>query len=62
MYKVIKINDGQRIYFQVRKEDTIYPSLTKNSVTVCMAYDLTAQEAIEVRDRLTEQYKYLQEV
>lgn len=56
MYKVIKVSDGNRVYFQVRKEDAIYPPLPGKAVTTCMADGIvTAQEAIKLRDKLTAQ-------
>lgn len=57
-YKVIKVNDGQRIYFQVRREDVIYPPLPGKAVTTCMDYGiLTAEAAVKLRDELTSQLR-----
>lgn len=57
-YKVVKVNDGQRIYYQVRKEGVMYPAWTKQAVTVCMADGIaTAQEAVKLRDKLSSRLK-----
>lgn len=57
-YRVVKVNDRQRIYYQVRKEGVVYPGLPKHAVTVCIADGIaTAQEAVKLRDKLSSRLK-----
>lgn len=57
MYRVVKVNTEERLYFQVKKEGVVYPPLPGYAVTILMADGIpTAQEAVKLRDKLSAQY------